>query len=338
VIDPFTWFTPGGVAVAAAIAVAAGLDAAVGEPPGRVHPVALFGRVVEWVDREWRRPRLAGTLAASAFPLMAAGVATLTVLVAGAVGRTLADWTGDPWVALAAPTLAAGGVLFTATSLRMLLTAASEVVEATADGDRETARRAVRALVGRDTDDLGHADLRSAAVESLAENLADGLVAPLAGALTGVGVAGALGAAASAVLAVGAGGAAWVKAVNTMDSMLGYRSKPVGWAAARLDDAVVFLPARASAVLLAVAAGSPGALAGARGAASAPPSPNSGWPMATLAAALAVRLTKPGVYDLRPSPDATLPTVAEGRRAIRVVAVAGTLAWVGAAILAAGLA
>ena len=138
--------------------------------------------------------------------------------------------------------------------------------------------------------------LRSAAVESAAENLADGLVAPL--------LAFALGAQLS--LAFGVAAATWVKGVNTLDSMLGYRSKPVGWASARLDDAVMWLPARVSAALVALARPAPGALVRARRWARAPPSPNSGWPMATLAAAVDVELTKPGEYTL--NPDADLPT------------------------------
>jgi len=136
-------------------------------------------------------------------------------------------------------------------------------------------------------------------------------------------------------LALGAAGAAWVKAVNTCDSMLGYRTKPVGWAAARLDDATVYLPARASAGLLAVAAGDPGAVARARPLARRPASPNSGWPMATLAAALGVRLAKPGHYDLDAGP--SLPSVADAERGVAVVERAGWLA-IGLAIALVGLA
>ncbi|MEZ3143829.1 CobD/CbiB family cobalamin biosynthesis protein [Halobaculum sp. MBLA0143] len=291
-------------AATAAVAVAYAADAVVGEFPGRVHPVAAFGRAVAPLDREWTRPGVVGAAATVALPLVAAGVCW--AVVAGPARL------GDATLAQAATAVAAGTVLFSTTSLRMLLAVAGDVIDAT-ETDLAVARERVRALVGRETDGLDAADLRSAAVESAAENLADGLVAPLSAFAVGAQVS----------LAVGAAAAGWVKAVNTMDSMLGYRSKPVGRASARLDDAVVWLPARATAALLAVAGRAPGSLARARRWADEPASPNSGWPMATLATVLGVRLRKPGAYDLVAGP--ALPTVTAARRGVRVVAVAGGL-------------
>jgi adenosylcobinamide-phosphate synthase len=290
-----------GVTATGAVALSLALDAVFEEFPGRIHPVALFGRLVGLFDREWARPGPVGALAALALPLVAGGVAAGLVLVA--------TWV-NPWFVGAV----AGLVLFSTTSLRMLLSATRTVVEG-ADADPDGAREAATALVGRDTTDLSAAELRSTALESAAENLADGLVAPL--------LAFALGAQVS--LAFGAGAAAWVKGVNTLDSMLGYREKPVGAVSARLDDLVMWLPARVSALLLALAAGSPTALSRAREWARDPDSPNSGWPMATLAAALDVRLRKREQYDL--NPDAAFPTVATARHGGRVVAVAGVLAF-----------
>jgi adenosylcobinamide-phosphate synthase len=284
-----------------AVGLALVLDALFAEPPGRIHPVALLGRLIAPLDREWRRPGPVGVLAALAVPALAAGVAWAAV-------------TGAGRLATPAAALVAGLVLFSTTSLRMLLSTASDVVELTGSAPGE-AREAVRALVGRDATALSPAQLRSAAVESAAENLADGLVAPLA--------AFALGAQLS--VAAGAAAAAWVKAVNTLDSMLGYPDKPHGRASARLDDAVMWLPARASALLLAVAAADPGALGRARRWAGAPPSPNSGWPMATLAAVLGARLAKPGAYDL--NPEGPLPDVRVARRGVRAVGLAGALAF-----------
>ncbi|MFA1610341.1 adenosylcobinamide-phosphate synthase CbiB [Halobellus rubicundus] len=339
------------VTATVAVALAAGLDAAVGEPPARIHPVALLGRVVGLVDRGAEpsadaalSPRLVGALAALALPLGFAGVAVGVVAAGAAV---------DPWLGAAL----AGGVLFSTTSLRLLLASAREVIDAS-DADLGEARTALRALAGRDAAALDAAHVRSAAVESLAENLADGLVAPLAAfavvaagasALAGAGpVAGADLRALALPLAAGA--AAWVKAVNTLDSMLGYRSKPVGWAPARLDDLVMWLPARTSALLIAVAAGAPSLpfRAPVRRLARRPASPNSGWPMATMAAALSVRLEKPGAYDLDPGPgtedaalsdasdstetgycvevSARLPDISTATRAVRVTRRAGLLA------------
>jgi adenosylcobinamide-phosphate synthase len=299
---------------AVAVGVAFALDAVVGEFPGRVHPVALFGRVVARVDREWTRPRLVGTLAAVGLPLIAALVCWGVVACWDVVHFAGVDETVTSVVVAAA----AGIVLFSTTSVRMLLDVTREVVAAT-EGDLTAARSRIRALVGRDTDDLDAGALRSAAVESAAENLADGLVAPL--------LAFALGAQLS--LAVGAAAAGWVKAVNTLDSMLGYQSKAVGRESARLDDLVMWVPARVTAVLLALAGGMvarrpPTTLTTAAGWAREPASPNSGWPMAALAAVLDVRLAKPGQYDL--NPDAAFPTVAAAERGVRVVTVAAALA------------
>ncbi|GGM61492.1 adenosylcobinamide-phosphate synthase [Halarchaeum rubridurum] len=303
------------VAAALALALGVALDALVGEPSTRFHPVAWFGRAVGRADRPWRHPRLAGALVAFALPLAAAAVVAASValpslLVAGPA-------------ALAAGAAVAGLWVFVASSRRALVSTAADVLATLAD-DPDAARDDVRALVGRDTDSLSVADLRSAAVESAAENLADGLVAPL--------TAFALGAQVS--LPVAAAAAAWVKAVNTLDSMLGYPSKPHGTASARLDDAVMWLPARVSAFLLAVAGGDIGALHRAAAWARDPPSPNSGWPMATLAAVLDVRLAKPGVYALHPTADP--PTPERARRGVRIVdraavlgvALTGVCAWV----------
>lgn len=292
----------------AAVGVAAGLDALVGEPPNRLHPVAWFGRLVAPFDRDWPAPKAVGAAVALVLPLLAAGV------VAGAVA--LAD-RFDPWVGAAA----SGAVLFAVTSRRMLLGEARTVVSLAGE-EPAAARDRLRSLAGRDPTDLSAADLRSAAVESAAENLADGLVAPL--------LAFALGAAVS--LPVAAGAAAWVKAVNTLDSMLGYPEKPVGWASARLDDLVMYVPARATAMLLAEAAGDPGALGRARDWADTPTSPNSGWPMATLSAAVDCRLRKPGTYDL--NPDADLPGAGTAEEALSVVDRASLLAFGVGALLA----
>lgn len=286
---------------AGAVALAFALEAAFAEPPASLHPVAWFGRAVAPFDREWTHPRAVGALVAVVLPLAAAVLVGSLVALAGRVDARVAASV-------------AGLALFATTSLRMLSAEARAVVAAT-ETDLDAARDRLQSLAGRDAGGLSAGELRSAAVESAAENLADGLVAPL--------LAFAVGAAVS--LPVAAAAAAWVKAVNTLDSMLGYRSKPVGTASARLDDAVMWVPARVSAALLALAGLDAGALARAREHAGAPPSPNSGWPMATLAAVLGVRLAKRDVYDLPLG--GAFPTVAESRRGVRVVGIAGALAY-----------
>ena len=307
---------PGGASAAttAAVVVAALLEAAFGEPPRRSHPVAWFGRLVAPADRAWSRPRLVGLGVAFAAPV-AAGAAVACVVVLA--------WTVRPWVGA----LAAAVGLFVTTSLRMLLAEARRVIGASAT-DLPRARDSLRSLAGRDAADLSAGQVRSAAVESAAENLADGLVAPLGAFVAAALLARPLGPSAS--LALGAGAAAWVKAVNTLDSMLGYRSKPVGWAPARLDDLAMWLPARAAAVLLALACSRPTALADARPWLAGVPSPNSGWPMGVLAAAADVRLEKPAVYVLNPG--GALPSVERADAAVRSVAIAGLVAYALAAV------
>ena len=290
------------------ILVAGTLEAVVGEPPTKYHPVAWFGRLVAPLDREWTYPLVVGAVGALALPFAAATVAA--TLVAGVGSQS----------ALAASGLA-GLVLFLSTSLRRLLTAAASVVDDSGT-DIGAARDGLLALAGRDASTLSPGQLRSAAVESAAENLADGLVAPLSAFVLGAAVAAVAGA---PTLPVAAAAAVWVKAVNTLDSMLGYRTKRVGTPAARLDDAVMWLPARLSAVALAVAFRDAGSLSRTREWIAAVPSPNSGWPMGVAAAGLDVRLEKPGVYVL--NPDAELPDVRAARRGVRAVGVAGVVSY-----------
>jgi len=294
------------------IGLAFSLDLLLGEPPTAAHPVAWFGRLVDALDREWseteRGQRYAGIALAVLAPLVPAGIAG---------GIVLAATTFHP----TAGGVAAALVLFLTTSLRSLLELTADVVAAT-ESDLETARERVRGLVGRDTSTLSAGELRSAAVESAAENLADGLVATLLP----------FAVLAPVSLPAAAAVAAWVKGVNTLDSMLGYPSKPIGTGSARLDDLVMYLPARLAAGTIGVAAADPLALGRARQRARVPPSPNSGWPMATLACALSVRLEKPGVYAL--NPDADLPTLADGERAVTVVGRAAVVAVVVAVVLA----
>jgi len=304
------------VIAALTVVFAAALELAIAEPPRRFHPVAGFGRLVAPLDREWSRPRLVGSAVALGLPLAAAGIVAALVTAAGLL---------SPWLSA----LLAGLVLFVTTSLRMLRDEARATIVAT-ETDLDAARASLRALAGRDASDLSAGEVRSAAVESVAENLADGLVAPLGAVAVGV-AAGTLVGGTTTALALGAAGAAWVKAVNTLDSMLGYRSKPVGWAPARLDDLVMWVPARVSALLLAVVAVDVGALVRARSWLRGVPSPNSGWPMGTLAAVHDVRLVKPGVYEL--DGGASLPDRAASERAIRTVAVAGVLAYLSTAVV-----
>ena len=250
------------------VAVAAGLlaDRAFGEPPLRPHPVALFGRLMRGVEGVlYRDSRLFGV------------AHTATGVGVGVVA-------GSVMPVAAATYLSVAG--------RALGDAALAVASALEDGDLDAARSLLPALVGRDPSGLDEKEIARAAVESVAENTVDAVVAP----------------ALWAVVAGGRGALAY-RAVNTMDAVVGHRSPRYaryGWAAARLDDVAGWAPARVTAAIVAaVRPGSAGAVARAvvRDA-PAHPSPNSGVAEAAFAAALGLRLGGESRYgdrvELRP--------------------------------------
>ncbi|MFB6236214.1 MAG: adenosylcobinamide-phosphate synthase CbiB [Halopenitus sp.] len=310
-------------AAAMAVLAAATLDRVIGEPPARFHPVVWLGKPVGYVDRAFTDSRLAGVAAAALLPVAFASVAAGVVIGGGLVGASAGSAAALPdQFGLVVATVLAALVLFVCTSLRMLVDVANDVIALSTD-DLDAAREALLALAGRDASSLSAELVRSAAVESAAENLADGQIAPLIGFAVGAIAASYVGATELA-LPTAAATAAWVKGVNTLDSMLGYRSKPVGWAPARLDDVVMWVPARVAALLLSAVALAPGALRRARTWARIPNSPNSGWPMATMAAVLDVRLEKPATYTL--NPNGSLPDAEQANRGVKVVDHAGWLA------------
>ena len=230
------------------------LDLALGEPPDAVpHPVALFGSFMLGVERRlYRDSRAAG--------LVHATVGVAVGALAGAAARSTVATT---YVAVAG---------------RLLHRTALDVAAALDAGDLDRARAQLPALAGRDATSLDEAEMARAVVESVAENTVDAVVAPALWAAV-LGGAGALG----------------YRAVNTLDSMVGHRSdryRRYGWASARLDDAANWLPARATAAL--VAAVRPHRAADVwrtvRRDAPAHPSPNAGVAEAAFAAALGLRL------------------------------------------------
>ncbi|MBI4013589.1 MAG: cobalamin biosynthesis protein CobD [Candidatus Rokubacteria bacterium] len=282
--------------------LAVGLDLVAGEPPDRWHPVAWIGRALGAIER--RLPARTMATGGAAVLAVAVGAAGAGALVA-AFGHRL----GWPGVALEA------FALKPAFAARRLGAAALEVGAALATGRLHEARElAGRHLVSRETRGLDAALVGSAAVESVAENLADSVAGPL--------------------LAYGLGGlpAAWAyRVLNTADAMWGYRDhryERFGKAAARLDDAANLVPARLAAGALVVGA----ALAGEDGPGAArvawrdhgrTASPNAGWPMAAMAGALGIGLAKPGAYRLGDGPLPAGPDAVG--RAVRVFAAASAL-------------
>lgn len=256
---------------AGALAGAWALDARFGEPRSAWHPVAWFGRLWAPVGH-----RLRALPAAAAFM---AGAAAWTVAV-GSVALaawTLQAWLFAAWGWLALPALAL--LLKPSFAWRMLNDEVSAVESALAQGLPQ-GRARLAWLCSRDVTSLDATAVRETTIETLAENLNDSLVAPLFW----------------FVVAGLPGAWAW-RAANTLDAMWGYRG-PWEWAgkwAARADDLLAWVPARLTAALLWRPGIAPGAL---RREAGRTPSPNGGWPMATMALRLGVRLGKPGVYTL----------------------------------------
>ena len=243
------------------------LDAAMGEPKwlwSRVpHPAVLMGRAIGWCDARFND----GT--------RARGVLVMTGLVTGA---------GLLGIAIAALPL---GWLWSVLIAAMLLAQRSLVthVRAVADGLRYgtgEGRRAVAMIVGRDSSGLDAPGVARAAIESAAENFSDGVIAPafwfLIGGLPGILI---------------------YKLVNTADSVIGYRTprhEAFGWAAARLDDVLNWVPARATAGLIALAHWSGRAVDVTHQDARLHRSPNAGWPEAAMAGVLDVALAGPRSY------------------------------------------
>ncbi|RUM98746.1 cobalamin biosynthesis protein CobD [Pseudaminobacter arsenicus] len=244
------------------------------------HPVIWIGQLISFLDRKLNRVTWTDSLR------RIAGILALILLVGIPAGIALAV------EALLAP-LAFGMVVvaLVASSLlaqRSLAAHVGAVADALENNGLHEGRRAVSLIVGRDPDQLDEAGVSRAAIESLAENFSDGIVAP--------------------ALWLGIGGlAAGVayKAANTADSMIGHRTprhQAFGWAAARFDDLINLPASRLTALLLVVAAAiTPGASAGAawravwRDAAKHR-SPNAGWPEAAMGGALGVALSGPRVY------------------------------------------
>jgi len=257
------------------------VDAALGDPPNRWHPVAWMGAALAWGRRRLARGSPARLLAAGAALVVAVGMAA-----------AVAAWG----VTLAASRLGAAGLVLEALALKSTLAlrgladAARAVAADLERGDLAAARAAVgRDLVSRPAAALGASQVASAAVESVAENLTDALVAPLL-----------------FYLVLGLPGAAAYRVVNTADAMIGYREgllEHFGKAAARLDDVLNLVPARLAALALVAAAAlgggsARGAAAGLRRDRARTASPNAGWTMAAMAGALGVTLEKPGHYAL----------------------------------------
>jgi len=301
-----------------ALLTALAIDRWLGEPPARLHPVVWMGNYLNWAAGQLRPNPSPGIRDWKSFWLATAYWWTATAMV------LIVAWAVQ-WAVFQLPWYLS--VVLLGLALKPMLAWAmlrSEVqaVEVALGQSLDSGRKRLSMLVSRDTANLSESEVRESAIESLAENLNDSVVAPIFW-----------------FALFGLPGAAVYRFANTADAMWGYRGLRNGvnweWAgkwAAWADDVLSWLPARITALLLASISGGI-RLKLLRDEARKTPSPNSGWPMAAMALALGVRLQKHGVYALNPSgrPPEPKDTFLAQKKASKVV-VAACL-WAQAAIL-----
>lgn len=274
------------------------IDILIGEPPAVVHPVVWMGRTVGLLQG-----LLPGNGRVSGI-LLAAVMVTISLLAGILVANLASVLPGNVAMLLAAY------FLKSTFSFRMLLTSARHIMAEMDSGNLDGTRKSLTALVSRQTGELDEPHIASSVIESVSENFVDTILSPL-----------------FFYLILGLPGALVFKAVNTLDSMVGYKNKELidmGWASARLDDVLNWIPARLSLPFITVASvfvGSPvSCVRTCLKESDLTPSPNSGWPMAATAGALEVQLEKEGHYILGGS--FRLPGVKDIRRVSGLVGIA----------------
>lgn len=248
------------------------LDLLLGDPRRLPHPVVLFGNLIGWIERKWNKGRcrfLKGGVVAVVYPL----------------GVLAAGW-GVAWCAQAVgvwcSVLVATVFVFYGLANRSLIQEGGEVIRALREQGLEAGRKRLSWIVGRDTSELTPKEIYTAVLETMAENLSDGVVAPLFYYVIG---------GFPAMMAY--------KMVNTLDSMIGYRDerfRQFGCCAARLDDALNYFPARLTALLMAVVAYRRGLFRFILRNCYMHASPNSGFPESAMAGILDCRFGGAHVY------------------------------------------
>ena len=244
------------------------MDICLGDPAGWPHPIVGFGRLISKGEKAWNNGK----------HRMLKGALLALILVVGTYLTTalLLHWM-EGFIALPLSVL----LIFYGLAGTTLIREVREVFKAV-DRSLEEGREQVARIVGRDTSELSAQEVRTAALETLAENLSDGVIAPLFWYAVG-GVPGMLA----------------YKMVNTLDSMIGYRNaryKEFGCFAARMDDVANFIPARLTACLMVIASGKVTLLGFVWRNGNLHASPNSGYPEAALAGILNCRFGGPHHY------------------------------------------
>lgn len=285
------------------------LDLVIGEPPELIHPVVWIGKLIEFFRDHISSERLSRFHGWILFLIAVGGTSAgvyLGIRAALGFSRILGC-------------ILSAYLLKSTISMRGLVETVKSVGQKI-ENDPGGARVDLIALVGRDRSSLSPGEMRSAAIESLFENLVDSYISPLFYFLIG-GIFG---------LSIGVAAGMFFKAVNTVDSMVGYRTEELvdlGYAGARVDDWLNWLPARLSPVLIAISGFSFRGVVLALRDWRKTPSPNSGWAMAAGSGVLEVRLVKKGVYTL--GAEYSLPVAGDLDKALaisaRVLALFGLL-------------
>lgn len=245
------------------------LDLMVGDPAWLPHPVVWFGKAIAWCEHRFNKGsyrRLNGALCAVALIVVAF---LLIVWLLSAIRNV--------WINIAVQSL----LIFYCLAGTTLIREVRQVFIAV-DKSLEKGREQVGRIVGRDTSALSAQDIRTAALETLAENLSDGVIAPLFW-----------------YAFLGVPGMVAYKMVNTLDSMIGYRNekyRDYGFMAAKIDDIANFIPARITTLLMVIISGKPGLLKFVKTNGARHLSPNSGYPEAAMAGILDCRFGGPHDY------------------------------------------
>jgi adenosylcobinamide-phosphate synthase len=271
------------------------------------HPVIWMGRLIATLERRWNHE--------SAGPGLRQILGVITVLLLVAIAATAALIIERGLLILPFGMIGAGILGSTLIAQRSLYQHVARVADALENEGIRSAQEAVSHLVGRDTQSLDEAGVARAAIESLAENFSDGVVAPVFW-----------------MIIAGLPGAATYKAISTADSMIGHHSsryQAFGWAAARLDDLVNLPASRLAAILIIAAAAvtqgasAPAAWRAVRRDARHHRSPNAGYPEAAMAGALHLSLAGPRAYGGVVIDDAFM---GDGRRAVKTTDIRAALA------------
>ena len=276
------------------------LDLLLGEPPRAIHPVVWMGKVISFLKKfaPSSSKSSSSTGGGRMRQLIYGGVMVLfTVCIFAAPVYFILLYMSQ--VSSIAYIISGAVVLKSAFAFKQLSNAVLEIRGLLAKDNLKYARDRMPALVSRETRGLGKSALASAAVESVAENISDSFIAPL-----------------FYFLLLGVPGAVAYRVINTCDAMIGYHGEYeyLGKFAAKLDDALNFIPARISGVLLVIAA----YLSKENGRNAwrvmllehgKTESPNAGWPMGAMAGALRVRLEKAGAYSLGDASNPLTPSL-----------------------------